>query len=109
MRRLLLILVVAVLAVPAAAEAMNCQVHAPISAAELNATDPAQPWLPGDPGTWSFSVSGGTPNATYAVKIQWAGDPSNGGHPNAGASTDAFGNGTTTLARLGPPSSRARS
>lgn len=76
MKNLLKIFVVAavvvlVLSVPSSASAMTCVVNEPISASDLNAG-----------GTWSFDVFGGTPSGTYNVKVQWAGDPSNGGHPS---------------------------
>lgn len=77
---------------PASAASMRCDVSSPILASELNAG-----------GTWYFEVFGATPNATYAVKIQWAQDPSNGGHPSAGIDTDATGYGRTTLLRYWAP------
>jgi len=67
----------------------SCQVNQPISAAALNAG-----------GTWSFEVFNGVPGATYWVKVNWVGDPSNGAHPNAGIGPlDATGHGVTTLPR----------
>jgi hypothetical protein len=78
----------AALLLVAPTQAITCQVSSPISATELNAG-----------ASWSFSVANATPNTFYAAKVQWAHDPSNGGHPSAGVETDAFGNGTTTLLR----------
>ena len=74
------------LAAPSRAGAVDCEVTGPISAADLNAG-----------GTWTYAVTGGTPDAWYAVKIQWAGDPSNGGHPSDFIETDAAGDGSRTL------------
>lgn len=87
MRALAVVLWLAVLsaAVPAQARAVDCTVSEPISAASLN-----------QGGTWTYQVSGGVPNSTYAVKIQWAGDPSNGGHPSDFIEIDASGNGSNT-------------
>lgn len=87
-----LILLWVLLPTPATAVRMSCQVSAPIYAAELNAG-----------ATWYFEVFNATPNAEYWTKIQWAGDPSNGGHANAGVLTDATGYGRTTLPRYWQP------
>lgn len=64
---------------------MSCVVHVG-SAAELNAG-----------GTWSFEVFNADPNLNYRAQVTWAGDPSNGGHPNAGIVTDENGYGTSEL------------
>lgn len=106
MKRLLLLAVVALVLAPLAATSspsMGCRVSSPISAAEVNSVNPVWPWLLGDPGTWYFEVFGATPNAQYHVKIQWAGDPSNGGHPSAGISTNSTGFGRTALPRWWAP------
>ena len=65
---------------------MTCVVSEPISAAALNAG-----------GTWSFELFNGQPDLRYNVQVTWSGDPSNGGHPNAGVATDATGYGYTEL------------
>lgn len=87
--RLVLVALAALLllAAPIEARAVDCNVTMPISAQALN-----------NGGTWTYGVTGGTPDAGYAVKIQWAGDPSNGGHPNDFIMTDATGVGSNTLA-----------
>jgi len=102
MHRFVLLLAAAVALVvtggPAATAAgrFTCQVSSPISAAALNAG-----------GTWSFEAFDGTPGGTYWAKVQWAGDPSNGGHPNTSIGPlDAAGHGITTLpARWAPDGS----
>jgi len=68
------------------ADRFACSIDEPISAAALNAG-----------GTWTFEAFNGTPDGFYLAKVQWAGDPSNGGHPNTSLSTDATGHGATTL------------
>lgn len=88
---------------PAAASAISCQVSTPISAAELNSVNPPWPWTQGDPGTWYFEVTGGTADGHYLVKVQWAGDPSNGGHPSWSIVLDATGYGIEALPRWWAP------
>lgn len=94
MRRLFLVALGLLLLLPSPASAakMSCQVSAPIYASELNAG-----------ATWYFEVFNASPNAWYQTKIQWAGDPSNGGHPSSGITTDATGYGRTTLPRYWAP------
>lgn len=97
MKRFLALAVFALILVPTQVYAshtskMHCHVSAPIYASELNAG-----------ATWYFEVFNATPNATYSVKIQWARDPSNGGHPSAGIETDETGYGRTTLPRYWAP------
>jgi len=79
---------------PAHAAKMSCRVSAPIYASEVN--EPTNAY-------WYFEVFNASPNANYAVKIQFAADPSNGGHPSAGIDTDATGYGRTTLQRYWAP------
>jgi hypothetical protein len=74
------------------AASMTCQVQTPISAAELNAG-----------ATWYFEVFNAQPDTTYGAQISWAGDPSNGGHSNAGIATDSTGYGRSTLPRYWAP------
>jgi hypothetical protein len=81
-----------ILAQPAGAVKMGCGVSSPIYAADLNAG-----------ATWYFEVFNATPNADYRAKVTWPGDPSNGGHSNAGIVTDATGYGRTTLLRYWAP------
>lgn len=83
MRALIAALTLAIFAPPA--HAVDCLVSEPISAGALN-----------QGGTWTYQVSGGVPLSTYAVKVQWAGDPSNGGHPSDFIEIDAAGNGSNT-------------
>ncbi len=78
----------------AAPNSMRCVVNGPISAAALNA--------PND-GYWSFEVFNARPDTGYKVKVQWAGDPSNAGHPNTGILTDSTGHGVTSLQRYWTP------
>jgi hypothetical protein len=86
------------------AQALECRVQqAPISAAELNAVDPAYPWYQGQPGTWYYEVSGGTPFGEYQGKLNWPGDPSNNAHANIGATLDADGRDVVVLARYWQP------
>jgi hypothetical protein len=87
----------ATLTTPTPAAALNCQVSAPISAAELNATNPPWPWFDGQPGTWSFSVTGATPNAWYVVNLEWQG--SDNPRPNADIDTGPDGNGVAAYPR----------
>ena len=77
----------------AAPQGFDCRVHEPISAAALNTG-----------GTWSFEAFNGTPGGTYSARIQWAADPSNGGHANGGVGPlDANGYGITTLGAYWQP------
>jgi len=72
-----------------AAARISCRVNGPISAAALNAGS-----------TWSFEVFNGNPGAVYNARVNWAGDPSNGAHPNTDIGPlDAVGHGVTTLPR----------
>jgi hypothetical protein len=96
-KRILTVLAVTVmcavgLAPPTQAAAMTCQVQSPISAAELNAG-----------ATWYFEVFNAQPNVTYLAKVNWPGDPSNGGHYNAGIITDSTGYGISVLERWWRP------
>jgi len=90
---LLIPVLLALSMVPARAVRISCQVNGPISAAALNAG-----------GTWSFEVFNGNPGATYRVRVNWAGDPSNGAHANASIGPlDTTGHGVTTLPRYWAP------
>ena len=82
------------LAGPSQAAPMTCTVSAPISAAQLN--EPTD-------GTWSFEVFDAQPNVTYLVKVNWPGDPSNGGHYNTSILTDGTGHGVTVHQRYWAP------
>lgn len=101
MKRILAILAatgVALLALTGPTEAapakMICVVSSPLSAAQLN--EPNN-------GSWSVEVFNAAPNVTYLGKLQWAGDPSNGGHPNLGVTTDAAGYGIASAQRYWAP------
>ena len=83
---MLAIILTATPATARAADRIACTIDQPISAAALNTGT-----------TWTFHILNATPNAGYSAKVQWPGDPSNGGHPNTTIDTDNTGNGTTTL------------
>jgi hypothetical protein len=86
------------------AHGLECRVQqAPISAAELNAVDPVAPHYLGQPGTWYYEVSGGTPGGQYIGELNWAKDPSNNAHANVGALLDENGYDLIVLPRYWQP------
>ncbi len=74
MIRVMFVVIVVLLAVtasPAQATVFSCNVQSPIYRSDLNAG-----------AMWHFEAFNGTPGATYHVKVNWPGDPSNGAHAN---------------------------
>jgi hypothetical protein len=103
-RRVLLLAAILLLAAAPSAHGLECRVQqVPISAAELNAVDPVAPHYLGQPGTWYYEVSGGTPGAQYIGELNWAKDPSNNAHANVGALLDENGYELVVLPRYWQP------
>jgi hypothetical protein len=71
MRFLAIFLLFISMATPVHAGTFSCLVQSPIYRTDLDAG-----------AMWHFEAFNGTPGATYHVKVNWPGDPSNGAHSN---------------------------